>query len=187
MSETSESTGGTPSGGDPKHVKEWLGVATAVLALLAWFGIHNWDELKAWLDRHSVHPQTTAQSASPSPSPTTIPHAPRITRIPLHPATTKAAPDPGCGLAAGVIRSITANLAGTSDASAMAAEFRGYGAEFDNAADEADTSRVRVSIRNAASDARVIATDIDNRDLEAAKAMNRKLVSDLEELRQACS
>ncbi|WP_037355353.1 hypothetical protein [Amycolatopsis orientalis] len=186
MSEPAESTGGNPSGGDPKHVKEWLGVATAVLALLAWFGIHNWDELKAWFDRHSAHPPTTAQSESPSPSPTTR-RAPSITRIPTRPATAETTPDPGCALAGGVIRSITANLAGTSDASAMAAEFRGYGTEFDNAADEADTSRVRIRIRTVASDARMIATDIDNRDLEAAKAMNKKLGSDLEELRQACS
>ncbi|ATY10829.1 hypothetical protein CU254_10365 [Amycolatopsis sp. AA4] len=180
MSETPESTGGTPSGGDPKHIKEWLGVATAVLALLAWFGIHNWDELKAWFDRHSAHPQTTAQSASPQPA-----------SVRSTPTRTAPVQDPGCGQATSVMRerktSLDANPSGPADPGSAAAEFRGCAAEFASAADEAGTGRARTEIRIVASDLRLIASGFENRDFQGVKALADKMDADCRAVTLECS
>lgn len=160
-------------------------MATAVLALLAWFGIHNWDELKAWLDRHSAHAQTTAQSTSPQPA--------SARSAPARTAPTRTAPaqDPGCGQAKSVMRSMKTSLDANStppaDPGSAAAEFRGYAAEFASAADEAETSRTRTKIRIVASDLRLIASGFENHDFAGVKALADKMDADYRAVTLECS
>lgn len=85
------------------------------------------------------------------------------------------------------MRSMNANTAGPADARSAAAELRGCAAEFDRAADEAGTSRVRGKIRIVASDIRLIASGFENHDFEGAKALAGTMDSDYRAAMLECS
>ncbi|MBB2498267.1 hypothetical protein [Amycolatopsis echigonensis] len=72
------------------------------------------------------------------------------------------------------------DTAGPADARSAAAELRGYAAEFDRAADEAATSRVRGKIR-------IVASGFENHDFEGATALASTMDSDCRAAMLQCS
>lgn len=168
-----------PSGRtDPKRLKEWIGVATGALAILAFFGVHNWSDIKNWLDHH----HTPLQSSTPTLAPSHSIWTPSLSASPAHMV------DPGCVEAGNVAGAVTASISGMTsvDPHTASAEFKGFADSFDLAALHANDPQVKTSINAVASDLRVLAVDWAVQDLDADTRMLHQQQADLSGVTAAC-
>ncbi|MFD1518755.1 hypothetical protein [Pseudonocardia yunnanensis] len=187
MTETPTEDGSRPpSNNGMKGTVEFLGVITAIIGILAWLGIANWQELKDWANDRG-HSSSSTTTPTPPTSRAQVSEEVKestVGRRDVALPKTKTV-DRGCDAALATLEVFDA-VPFPEALSDFTSHARAYADALDRAADQSDDREVVSAVIALAIDWRLLATYLDNNDFDSAQALTNKLVDDAIAVRAAC-
>lgn len=174
-----------PNGG-MKGTAEFLGVITAIIGILTWLGLSNWQDVEKWLDGLDQPSSSATASALPLQGAQVGAgvEKPTVRRSPVTPPTTESV-DRGCGEALATLKAFGA-VPVAETAGGLANQLRAYADTLDRAADRSGDRQVVSAISVLAVNWRLMATHLDNGDIASAQAVLKDTTTDIAAVRDAC-
>ncbi|WP_433870903.1 hypothetical protein [Saccharopolyspora sp. CA-218241] len=163
---------------DSRKAVAWLGIAGSVLAVLAFFGINNIEDVQRIF---ATPPEESAQ-----PTADTAYATPTYDYSPDHTTEESATEDPGCDAASDTIHAYMDLIPTDNDQGTAAGIFADMASAFASDSTEAQDSDVEAALDALAADSRALSRATNQSDVASYRVASDQLSADLDDLNAAC-
>lgn len=163
---------------DSKKAVTWLGIAGSVLAVLAFFGINNVEDVQR------IFATSPEESVQPTPANTAY-ATPTYDYSPDH-TTEESTEDPGCEAASDTIHAYGDLIPTDNDRGTAAGIFADMASAFASDSAEAEDSDVEAALDALAADSRALSRAANRSDAASYRVASDQLSTDLDDLNAAC-